>query len=221
MNTKITQEGLLNPDEEKLLTALGYLVMRWNYAEYFARQILRKNLAEDSLFDEGHMKISRQSAGHIEDALRKLALPNWQNPGRKFLEGLIEAYSSGRQHRNHIVHGIWSTAPQRGHWPAQAILIYAKPHDGKLWHPSNIELDKLVATANHFHKLAMFAREVALTFDGEGSVAKDSDGSPIMHKFPEIISPLPEVERIEITEAMARSEQLPKEAGDGFDINTL
>ena len=189
---------ILAPDEEKLLTALGYLVMRWNYAEGFARGILRKNFPEGSLADVNHMKISSRSAGGIESDLQKLALPNWQNPGRPFLERLIDVFSSGREFRNSIVHGIYFTVPQRGEWPARAVLTFEKPRGGKVHLLPDIELEKLIETANYFHDLAMFAREVSLTFDMKGAVATNNDGSPVMLKFPTMIVPLSGIERIEI-----------------------
>lgn len=115
--------NILTSDEEKLLIALGYLVMRWNYAEHFARQILRQYLPGDSIYDKDHLKLTKKPAGGIEDDLRKLALPKWQCPGRPFLIKLIDAYESARKHRNHVVHGIFSTMHARGEWPAQALLI--------------------------------------------------------------------------------------------------
>ena len=108
------EANILTPDEEKLLTAVGYLVMRWNYAEHFARMILRQYLSGDSLHDQDHMNLSRLPAGGIEKDLENKALPNWHEPGRSFLEHLIAAFASGRNHRNHIVHRIYDTTEAGG-----------------------------------------------------------------------------------------------------------
>jgi hypothetical protein len=193
-----TDQPLLEPDEEAILAAIGYLVMRWNYAENFARQILRMYCNEGTLFSKGHQKISGQSAGGIEQDLEKIALPNWGHPGFEYLERLIEVYASGRNHRNNIVHGIHSTSPQRGKWPAQAIMVYAKPQAGKLFIPTNIDLHELKNVAHHFHDIAMFARDVAICFNKDGSVAENPDGSAVLPSLPTMILPLPAVQRFEI-----------------------
>ncbi len=187
---------ILTPDEEKLLTALGYVVMRWNYAENFARMILRQYRSGNSLHDQEHMSLSQQNAGWIETELKKKALPQYEEPGRKFLERLIDAYSSARKHRNNIVHGIHSTIEAMGEYPAQAILIPGKLKNGKYYFPPAIDLKILQETAHHFHDLAMFAREVYLTFNQDGSVACNKDGSPVMPVFPTMVSHLPEIELI-------------------------
>ena len=182
------EDNILAPDEERLLAALGYLVMRWNYAEHFARQILRKYLTGESIYDPDHLKLTKQPAVRVECDLKRLALPHWQSPGREFLEHLIAAYASGRSHRNAIVHGIYSTMPARGEWPASAILISWKPEGEHS--PPFLDLGTMQRTAHHFHDLAMFAREVSLTFNQDGSIALNKDGSPILVDLPTLVSPL-------------------------------
>ena len=184
--------NILSPDEEKLLAALGYLVMRWNLAEHCARQILRKYLLGESIYDKDQLKLTKQPAGGIEYDLKRLALPKWQNPGRKFLEHLIAAYASGRKHRNNIVHGIYSTTCARGEWSAHATLISWHPESEKL--APFVDLETMQRAALHFHDLAKFAREVSLTFNQDGSIACNKDGSPVMADLPTVVSPLADID---------------------------
>lgn len=182
-------ENILASEEESVLAALGYLVMRWNYAEHFARQILRRYLAGESIFEKEHVKLTKLPAVEIEKRLANEVLPRWQRPGRSFLEHLICAYSVGREHRNRIVHGIYLTTPTRGERPAQAVLISWRPEHENL--PPFVDLETMQKTAHHFHDLAMFARAVSLSFGGDGSIARDKDGSPVMIDLPNMIEVLP------------------------------
>ena len=188
------EELVLTADEDALLSSVGYLVMRWNYAEHCARQILRQYLAGDALSDKDHLKLTRLPASAIEEELKKVALPKWQQPGREFLSQLITAYSSARSHRNRIVHGLYATSPSRGEWPPHLILISMIP-DHWEYRPF-IDLATIQRTAHHFHDLAMYAREVSLTFAGDGSFAYNFDGSRIMADLPKEVQALPHIELI-------------------------
>lgn len=181
----------ISRSEEDLLTCLGYLVMKWNYAERCARQILRGYVSGTSLDDPDHLKLSGRMAKWIEDELRDGALPKWQGPGREYLERLINAYAVARDHRNHFVHGIYSTVAGGGPRPAQAILVPAMPKNNKTQLPTFVTIDDIRPVANHFHELAMFAREVMVGFDAHGNRALNSDGSPVLAQLPELIAPLP------------------------------
>lgn len=186
----MSDNNLISKREEEILTSLGYLVMRWNYAEYCARQILRKYLMGDSLNDPDHLKLSARNAKWIEDELRTDTLPRWQGSGRPYLERLIDAFAVAREHRNHLVHGIYATADTKGPPPAQAILIPAMPKNKKAQLPTFTTAAEMRPIANHFHDLAMFAREVMIGFDQRGERALNSDGSPVLEQLPALISPL-------------------------------
>lgn len=147
---------LISKREEEILTCLGYLVMRWNYAERCARQIFRKYVTGDSLDDRDHLKLSARKAKWIEDELRSDALPNWQGSGRQCLELLIDAYAAAREHRNHLVHGIYATVDACGPPPAQAILIPAMPKNNKTQLPTYVTAAEIRPIANHFHDLIDF-----------------------------------------------------------------
>jgi hypothetical protein len=192
-----TKTNLQMPDiklskrEEEILTCLGYLVMRWNYAERCARQILRGYLTGTSLDDPDHLYLSGRIAKWIEDELRSDILPKWQGPGRPYIERLIDAFSIARDHRNHLVHGIYSTADTNGALPAQAVLLPPKPKNRKTQLPTSITAAEIRPIADHINDLAMFAREVMVGFDQRGDHALNADGSPVLDPLPPLIAPLP------------------------------
>lgn len=144
---------ILTKAEEEILTNVGYLVMKWNYAEYCARQILRRQIQGGSLSDPEHMKLSNRSAGWIENELRDRTLPLWTDPGRRYLESLIDAYAAAREHRNHIVHGFWMTSGGGGSTPAQGILNPSKPIAGKNQLITFFSAADLRSITDHFHAL--------------------------------------------------------------------
>jgi hypothetical protein len=181
---------LISKREEEILTCLGYLVMRWNHAERCARQILRKYVTGGSLDDPDHLKLSALMAKWIEVELRKDALPKWQGSGRQYLERLIDAYAAAREHRNHLVHGIYATADAGGPPPALAILIPAMPKNNKTQLPTYVTAADIRQIANHFHDLSMFASDVMVGFDERGERALNPDGSPVLEQLPALISPL-------------------------------
>jgi hypothetical protein len=186
----MSDSNLISKREEEILTCLGYLVMRWNYAEWCARQILRKYASGESLDDPDHLRVSKLPSKQIEDALTDDVLPQWQGPGREYLERLIEAYAVARDHRNHFVHGIYATADTGGSPPAQGILIPAKPHSNRTQLPTYATADELRVIADHVHDLAMFARDVMLGFDARGDRALNPDGSSVLEQLPLLITPL-------------------------------
>lgn len=181
----------LSKGEEEILTQVGYLVMKWNFAEWCARQILRRYAKGDSLDDPDHLKLSARTAKWIEDELRDAALPKWQGSGRPYLERLINAYASAREHRNHVVHGIFGTAHTGGDAPAQAILIPSMPKNNQPQLPQHITTFDLQPIAVHFHDLTDFARKVMVAFDPRGGRALNADGSPVIDSLPTFITPLP------------------------------
>jgi hypothetical protein len=73
--------NLISEPEEDILPCLGYLVMRWNYAERCARQILRMYVPGDSIDDHDHLKLSVRMAKWIEDELKTEVLPKWFDQG--------------------------------------------------------------------------------------------------------------------------------------------
>ena len=184
----------LGARELEILTAVGYLVMKSNYAEYCARQILRSYIKPSSFADQEHLKLSSRTARWIEDELRDAALPLWQNPGRPFLERLIEAYSRARQHRNKIVHGVWATSDAGGPKGATALLVNHMPIKGKEPVPEFISIDHLRLLGDHFTLLAAFSQRVMVAFDQDGAQARNSDGTPVVATFPELIPVLPACE---------------------------
>jgi hypothetical protein len=176
--------------EEAILTAVGYLVMRWNYAESFARQILRQYVQADSMRDPEHLRLSARPAIWIEQQLKSDALPRWTGTGRAYLEGLILAYSRAREHRNHVVHGVYMTFGPSGPYPAQALLYSVMPKDNKPQVPTHVTLADLRPIADHLHDLAVFARDVSVGFGANGDRALNSDGGPVLEDLPAILKPL-------------------------------
>lgn len=180
----------ISKSEEDLLTCLGYLVMKWNYAEWCARQTLRAYVSDTSLDDPGHLKLSSRTAMGIEDDLRNIALPQWQGPGRIYLERLLDAYTVARDHRNHYVHGVYATHGPGGPRPAQAVLIPAKPKNKKAQLPSFVTIADMRPLADHFHELGMFAQQVMAGFDQHGNRALNSDGTPVLAQLPALLTTL-------------------------------
>ncbi|MFZ6673427.1 hypothetical protein [Undibacterium sp. Xuan67W] len=165
-------------------------MIRWNYAERCARQILRKDVAGDSMDDPAHLKLSKRTAKSIEDELKNDTLPRWQAPGRQYLECLIDAYAVAREHRNHFVHGIYATADTHGPYLAQAVLIPPMPNNGKTQLPTLVTAADISPITNHIHHLSLFAREIMIGFDVRGGRALNADGSPVLEQLPALILPL-------------------------------
>ena len=183
-------EPLLLKSEEKLLSCLGYLVVRWNYLEHCTRQILRMYAQGDSIDDPDHLRISAHVAIRIEQELKKVAASHWTGDGKRYLDCLISAYEIAREHRNHLVHGIYATFGARGPYEAEAVLIPAKPVNGRSQVPSHVKLSEMLPIAEHIHELAMFAREVMVGFDACGNRALNADGTPVVADLPRLLSPL-------------------------------
>ena len=186
----MTKPNLLSNREEAILTCVGYLVMRWNYAEWSARQILRKYVAADSIDDPEHLKVSARMAKSIEDELRNSVLPKWTGLGRKYLEVLLDAYAIAREHRNHFVHGIYATFDTASSEAAQALLIPSAPKNKKTQVPTFTTIATMRPIAEHFHDLAMFARDVMAAFDERGERALNPDRTPALDPLPSPITPL-------------------------------
>lgn len=181
----------MSKSEENVLSCLGYLVVRWNYLEHCARQILRMYAQGDSIDDPDHLRISGHIAIRIEQELTKIAASHWTGEGKRYLDCLIPAYEIAREHRNHLVHGIYMTFGARGAYEAEAVLIPAKPINGRSQVPSHVKLSDMRPVAEHIHALAMFAREVMVGFDANGNRALNADGTLVLVELPSLISPLP------------------------------
>lgn len=198
-------DSTLSKSENELLSGLGYLVVRWNYLEYWGRQILRQYVEADSIDAPGHLRISAHGAMEIEKALKKVVSEHWAGEGRPYLDRLILVYEIAREHRNHLVHGIYLTADTNGPCGATAILFPAKPIKRSTQLPSFVQVGELRSTAQHIHDLAMYARTVMLAFDGKGQRKLNSDGKPEVAELPELISPLPVLEHITLANHLDES----------------
>lgn len=188
----MAEDNLLTKREEEILTILGYIVMRWNYAEHIARQMLRKQIPGGSMNDPDHLKLSKRQAFWIEEQLKETLLPKWLGaPGLPYLNCLIPAFSRAREHRNHLVHGIQLTADTHGPYPAQAVLIPAKPIDDKSQLPSFATANDMKPISDHISDLGAFACEVNNAFDANGLRAKNKDGSDVVSVLPAMITAIP------------------------------
>jgi hypothetical protein len=182
--------GQLSKQEADLLASIGYVVVRWNYAESFARQLIGMYVQGDSLFHPERLKLAKLPSLRIEEELQAKALPRWLGEGRPYLERLIECYTRAREHRNHLVHGIYMTFGPMGPNEAQALLVPAMPKDGKPQAPTYAAHSEIRSVASHFHDLATFARDVSLAFDEEGSRAVDREGKPVLGELPSMLAPI-------------------------------
>lgn len=182
--------GQLSRQEADLLASIGYLVVRWNYAESFTRKIIGMYVQGDSLFHPERLKLAKRQSIWIEEELQTTALPRWRGIGRPYLERLIECYTRAREHRNHLVHGIYMTFGPMGPNEAQALLLPAMPKDGKPQAPTYALHSEIRLIASHFHDLAMFARDVSLAFDEDGSRAVDREGNPVLAELPSLLTPI-------------------------------
>lgn len=183
----------LSAHELDLLTLIGYLLMKWNYAEWAARLILRREVIDDpnedsSLNNTAHLTLSGRTAGWIESRLRDKTLPSWQEPGRAYLEHLVLAYSIAREHRNKIVHGIWGIMDASGPNPAKALLINVKPIAGKSPRPELLTTADIQPLSDYFTELAEFAQNVAVGFTTSGERERNQDGSVALEKLPPLIN---------------------------------
>lgn len=192
------EESLMDPSSQQLLFYVGYLVARWNYAEYFARDILKPYAQGESIFAPEYIKLGRKKSREIENDLRTIALPLWACPGRPYLERLVDCYAVAREHRNHVVHGVYMELGSFGPHEAKAWMMPAMPVNGLPQAPSFLSASEIRTLADYFHDLAMFAREVAITFRQDGSVQPPDEGSSAARPFPAMISVLPKLEAVTI-----------------------
>jgi hypothetical protein len=65
------------------------------------------------------------------------------------------------------------------------------PKDGKPQAPSFVQMSEVRRIAEHFHDLAMFAREVSIAFDVKGERALDGDGNFVIADLPPLVTALP------------------------------
>jgi hypothetical protein len=187
----MNETPMISKGEEEILVCIGYIVMRWNYAERCARQIIRSYVVGDSLDDAAHLKLSSRGAKWIEDELKNAALPKWGGTGRKYLEALIHTFAAAREHRNHFVHGIYDTFRSSGPRPALGLLMPTMPWNNRTQLPSYTSLTEMRPIANHLHELAIYAQAVMVGFDSRGEPMLNPDGSPVLAEPPSMISPLP------------------------------
>jgi hypothetical protein len=180
----------MSQGELEILSAIGYLTMRWNYAEHCSRQILRQYVDDEHIDDPGHIRLSGRPAKWIEDELRERVLPIWREPGRTYLASLIDAYGAARVHRNQKVHGIWMTVDTGGSRPAQALLMNSMPVGGKTQAPDFIAHGDLTVLFEPFMLLGEFAQKVGVGFDKEGLRAHNRDGTYVIDPLPPLLVPL-------------------------------
>lgn len=180
----------LSAGEEKILTSIGYIVARWNYAEHCARGLLRRYVSGASINDADHLQLSRRNARWIEERLRDEILPAWADPGAQFLARLVEAYASARAHRNFIVHGVWMTLDGQ---PPQAIMLPTMPVAGRSPIPVFLTDDHLRKVGSHLHELAVYAQQVMVGFDPGGARARNGDGTCVLKELPSLPLVMPPV----------------------------
>ena len=187
MSDWVTGKPLTNGELE-ILTAVGYLVMKWNYAEHCARQILRGYLQGTSIDDPDHLKLSSRNARWIEQELRDEVLPRWTGVGARHLTRLVEAYASARPHRNRIVHGLQMTADAGS--GAQAFLLHTMPQSRKSASPDLVRIAEFAPLIAHFTELAEFSQNVLVAFDQCGNLATNKDGTLVLPHLPPLIDVL-------------------------------
>jgi hypothetical protein len=61
------------------------------------------------------------------------------------------------------------------------------PKNNKPQTPSHVMLSEIRAIANHFHDLAIFAREVNIGFAADGARALDARGQPVLAELPTML----------------------------------
>lgn len=91
--------ALVTPEEERLLLALGYLVVQWNYTEHFVRQLLRRDSGAESMLDPLSIKVSNAVPSALSVNLGELA-KSWE--GRELARQPGEPCSAHQpNHRPH------------------------------------------------------------------------------------------------------------------------
>jgi hypothetical protein len=65
------------------------------------------------------------------------------------------------------------------------------PKNNKTQIPTFVSVADMRPVAEHFHDLAMFAREVMVGFDERGERALNRDGSTVLEQLPALLAPLP------------------------------
>ena len=204
-----SEETILSQQEERLLLSLGYLVMRYNYAEYFVRQMFRQQLEIDSIFDPKSVKVSnRVPTGLIED-LKELSAKIKDTESDPYVSRLAEAFEQAAERRHHLVHGVFMTAQRGDASDAIAVLIPSKMFGGRLELPKHVDGKEIETVAHHFHDLAMFARAVNLGFCPKGGRATNADSTPVIANLPPLIELLPPIDRQFYDEVDQRGEGLP------------
>lgn len=190
--------ALVTPEEERLLLALGYLVVQWNYTEHFVRQLLRRDSGAESMLDPLSIKVSNAVPSALSVNLGELA-KSWEGrEGEPYIKRLNKAFNIAVDHRNHLVHAPWATSVFGNPKTAIALMIPSKIRHSRVELPSHVPAEDFERTALYFHELAMFARNALLGFDSGGARAIDGGGQPILPALPPLIAPLPSIERFHL-----------------------
>jgi hypothetical protein len=186
---------LISSHEKRIFVALGYLVVRWNYAEHFVRQLLRRDIGTDAILEPASIKVSNRRSSDLSRDLRALANTWSAREGEPFIKGLDEAFRIAVDHRNHFVHGAWMTVTCGDPETAMAVMSPSMIKDSRLELPSHVPVEVFEATAHYFHDLGLFARAVCIGFNGDGTRAHDEEGQNVIPELPPVIEPLPAIER--------------------------
>lgn len=190
------REAPISAHEERIFLALGYLVVRWNYAEYHIRQLLRENVGAASMLDPASIKISNSVPSALSTNLFELA-KTWEGrEGEPYIKSLDEAFRVAVDHRNHLVHGAWMTVACGDPETAVAVMIPSKIRNSQLELPSHVPVEDFERTAHYFHDLGLFAWNVYVGFSADGARAVDGEGQPVVAELPPLLSALPPIERL-------------------------
>jgi hypothetical protein len=195
------REAPISAHEQRIFFALGYLVVRWNYAEYHVRQLLRQKVGAASMLDPASIKISNSVPSALSTSLLELATTWEGREGEPYIKSLDEAFRVAVDHRNHLVHGAWMTVASGDPETAVAVMIPSKIRNSQLELPSHVPVDDFERTARSFDDLGMFAWSVYVGFSPDGARAVDASGQPVVAELPPLLPSPPPIERPYHTEA--------------------
>lgn len=182
--------------EQRIFLALGYLVVRWNYAEYHVRQLLRRDCDSESMLEPSSIKVSNMKPFELSAKLSALARTWEREEGGPYIKCLSEAFHVALDHRNHLVHGAWMTLPYGDPDAAAAVMVPSKIRNSRLELPSHMTVEDFERTAHYFHDLGIFAWSVYVGFAADGVKAVDGEGRPVIPELPSMIDRLPPIERV-------------------------
>jgi hypothetical protein len=201
-------ETPVTPEEDRIFLALGYLVVRWNYAEHHVRQLLRRASGAGSMLELPSIKVSNSVSSVLAVDLSALA-KKWEGrEGEPYIKCLEEAFKVAIDHRNHLVHGTWMTVACGDPETAMAVMIPSKIRNSQHELPSHVPVEEFEGTAHYFHDLGMFARSVHVGFAADGERAFDGERQPVIPHLPPMIELLPPIERIYLNDEQTPPEEM-------------